>query len=216
MSKCSYKLIYFNLKGRAEAIRILFKLANQPFEDVRIEFTEWHELKQKTLFKQLPILEITENSKKTTIAQSNAIIRFLAARFGFTGENDLERAQHEMVAEQIRDIFESLVAIYRIKDENEKKRLLEISLSETTLNGYRLIQNVLEANSNGNNFLVGNKISYVDVILLLSYDWLRDRKDELLSKLPELQHHEKIISNIPVVKGHLSQNKNVRVTILFD
>ena len=216
MSNCHYKLIYFNLKGRAEAIRILFKLANQPFEEVQIEFPEWPELKQKTLFRQLPILEVTEDSKTTVIAQSNAIIRFLAARFGFSGENDLERAKTDMVSEQIRDVFESLVLIYIVKDENEKKQLLDKSMNEATLNGYTLVQNILEANTNGNGYLVGNKISYADITLLMSYDWLRDRKDEILSKLPALKQHEKMISNIPIIEQHLKENRDVRVTILFN
>lgn len=215
MPNCHYKLIYFNLKGRAEVIRILFKLANQPFEDVRIEFDQWPEQKQKSLFKQLPILEVTEDSKTTIIAQSNAIIRFVADRFGFNGENDLERAKHDMVSEQIRDVFESLVSIYRIKDENEKKQLLDKSMNENTLNGYRLVQNILDANTNGNGFLIGNKLSYVDILLLISYDWLRDRKKEVLSKLPALEQHEQKISKIPVVEQHLTENKDIRVTILF-
>jgi len=37
-------------------------------------------------------------------------------------------------------------------------------MNENTLNGYRLVQNILEANTNGNGFLVGNKLSYVDIL----------------------------------------------------
>jgi hypothetical protein len=44
------------LKGRAELIRHLFVLANQPFEDHRVEFSEWGALKNTLIFKQLPIL----------------------------------------------------------------------------------------------------------------------------------------------------------------
>jgi glutathione S-transferase len=88
-------------------------------------------------------------------------------------------------------------------------------MNENTLNGYRLVQNILEANTNGNGFLVGNKLSYVDILLLISYDWLRDRKKEVLSKLPALEPHEKMISKIPIVEQHLRENKDIRVTILF-
>ena len=33
----SYKLIYFDCRARGETTRMLFKLAGQPFEDVRVD-----------------------------------------------------------------------------------------------------------------------------------------------------------------------------------
>ena len=41
----SYKLTYFNGRGRAEAMRIMFEVAGVPFEDVRVEGEKWAELK---------------------------------------------------------------------------------------------------------------------------------------------------------------------------
>ena len=55
----NYKLTYFDLKGRAEPIRMLFELANQPYEDCRVPFDKWAELKPQFPFHQLPILEIS-------------------------------------------------------------------------------------------------------------------------------------------------------------
>ena len=39
------KLVYFDLQGRAQAIRYLLKSHNHPFEDVRHSFPAWGEAK---------------------------------------------------------------------------------------------------------------------------------------------------------------------------
>eukprot|EP00292_Cryptomonas_paramecium_P029451 CAMPEP_0113719494 /NCGR_PEP_ID=MMETSP0038_2-20120614/35848_1 /TAXON_ID=2898 /ORGANISM="Cryptomonas paramecium" /LENGTH=44 /DNA_ID=CAMNT_0000647877 /DNA_START=41 /DNA_END=172 /DNA_ORIENTATION=+ /assembly_acc=CAM_ASM_000170 len=41
----TYKLTYFNFAGAAEKARLAFKLGGIEFEDERIEFSAWPELK---------------------------------------------------------------------------------------------------------------------------------------------------------------------------
>lgn len=91
----SYKLIYFDFRGRAEAIRMLFALAHQSYEDHRVVYSEWPAQKSLTPFEKLPILEVTDESTEqtTTLSQSIAIGRFLANRFGMAGKSDLEKGK---------------------------------------------------------------------------------------------------------------------------
>lgn len=42
-----YKLTYFDIRGRAEPIRLLFAVAQVPFEDKRIAGQEWPSLKSR-------------------------------------------------------------------------------------------------------------------------------------------------------------------------
>ena len=67
----SYKLIYFNMKGRAELIRFIFAQAGVKYEDERIISEQWPELKQKMPFGVVPV--VVENGKQlsgsTTIAR---------------------------------------------------------------------------------------------------------------------------------------------------
>lgn len=41
------KLIYFDLYGRAEGIRMLLNFARVKFEDIKVNMLEWEEMKDK-------------------------------------------------------------------------------------------------------------------------------------------------------------------------
>jgi glutathione S-transferase len=51
-----YKLTYFNGRGAAEKVRLLFAYYKIPFEDERIMFKEWPALKKKCKYGHLPVL----------------------------------------------------------------------------------------------------------------------------------------------------------------
>jgi glutathione S-transferase len=86
-----YKLYYFPVRGKAEAIRLILHYKNIPFEDVRISKEEWPGKKSCNrsnilyliivlafVFGQLPVL--MENGKQ--IAHSWSILRHLGRKFG--------------------------------------------------------------------------------------------------------------------------------------
>lgn len=72
-----FKLYYFNLKARSEPIRLIFHLADQEFEDVRIKHEDWPNLKPKTPLGHLPYLDIIDGSNVISIGQSTAIGKIL-------------------------------------------------------------------------------------------------------------------------------------------
>lgn len=96
-----YKLIYFDARGAAEPIRLLFAAAETEYEDSRygVEFKDgapsapgFYEDKSQGKFianlNRLPIMEVDG----VKVGQTKAIERFLARRFDMMGSNDLEEA----------------------------------------------------------------------------------------------------------------------------
>ena len=69
----SYKLVYFNAKGRAEIIRWLFAVGGQAYEDFRFEREDWPKYKLDAPFGQAPYLEIHDGANVTRLPQSTAI-----------------------------------------------------------------------------------------------------------------------------------------------
>lgn len=104
MSTPSYKLIYFDFRGKAEGLRWIFKYAGVAFEDVRIpEFPhylspepalEWDKIKASLPFSQIPVLEV--NGKK--LGQTTAIGQYLGRKFNLAGKDDWEAAEADALA----------------------------------------------------------------------------------------------------------------------
>jgi glutathione S-transferase len=74
------KLTYFDIAGRGEPVRLALALSKTPFEDERINFAQWGELKPKTPNGQLPLLTIDGEVK----TQSMAMLRYIGATYSDT------------------------------------------------------------------------------------------------------------------------------------
>jgi glutathione S-transferase len=209
-----YKLIYFDLKGMAENTRMLFALAGQQYEDVRVSFDDWPSIKETFPFHLLPVLDVSdEGSAPFRLAQSHAIERFVANRFNLLGKTEIERAKVDMIGEQVLDTYRLVVDIHKKPDSDEKWKELDETIRVGVPYKLALIQKQLEANSSG--YLVGDCITLVDLQLLNFYDWLRERRDEVLDKLPTLKRHYQLVTSHPVIAEHLKRNAHVRLTILM-
>lgn len=75
MSTPKIKLTYFDIEAAAECVRLALTLANVDFEDERIAFPAWKELKPKTPHGKLPVMTIDGGPMRT---QSKAMLRYAA------------------------------------------------------------------------------------------------------------------------------------------
>ncbi|VDM68576.1 unnamed protein product [Strongylus vulgaris] len=105
-----YKLTYFDARGAAEVIRQIFALADQEFEDVRIPREDWPSHKSEMPFGQMPVLEIDGQQ----LAQSFAIARFLAKKFGLTPKCPFEEALVDSIMDQFKDFGSEARPVYMV------------------------------------------------------------------------------------------------------
>ena len=110
----SYRLVYFDIRGRGELIRFLFAQAGVPYEDKRIALTEWPELKPVTLYGSLPVLEIDG----VPLTGSTVIARYLAelSEFDLAGSDELDNAHIAAIGNFITDLqMEIVKSVKRMK-----------------------------------------------------------------------------------------------------
>lgn len=103
------KLLYFDIKGKGEPIRMLCSYANYPLEDYRFQSREeFLHLKNsgQLTFGQVPALVI--NDGETMICQTNAIMRYLGKLTGTYPSCPIKAALVDSIMDQEADMFSGL------------------------------------------------------------------------------------------------------------
>ncbi|KAI1709030.1 putative glutathione S-transferase 7 [Ditylenchus destructor] len=157
-----YKLHYFDTRGIAEPIRLIFTFAHEPFEDIRFKMDDWPSQKSKYKYGKAPVLEVDGKQ----LAQSSAIARYLAERFGIAGKNAWEKAQlHEIVDFQ-KDVYTELSPYYYVMlgfkqgDKDALRKDVFLPAAERIFPQYvRLLK------ESGSGFFAPSGLTYADFIV---------------------------------------------------
>merc|ERR1712216_135892 len=80
------KITYFPLAGRGETSRIMLSAAGVQYDDERINFAQWRELKPQTKWGSMPFLTLADGS---ILGQTRALQRFIATQTGFYPSDDI-------------------------------------------------------------------------------------------------------------------------------
>ncbi|XP_071494446.1 S-crystallin SL11-like [Diadema antillarum] len=198
----SYRLVYFDARGRVEIARLLFALKGVEFDDVRYEFTAFAESedKKKAPLGQVPILEV---EGQPIMLQSRAIQRYLAREFDFYGSNNQQSTFIDIVAETCDEFHEGTYRfLFYETDETKKAELKKKFVEETTPR----ILSFLEKMLGSTDYFVGDKPSLADVNVLNLVDVGKDHLgEEVFAKHPKLLELSKRVSAIPSVKAYLDK-----------
>ena len=171
-----YKLTYFNARGRAEVSRLIFAQVGVEYEDKRVSFEEWGQLKPQTPFGYMPILEVDGK----VLSGSGPIARFLAERYGLAGTNDVENAEIAGIADHFKDFTAEYIKWSYEKDEARKaeiKKKLDEEITPKYLTNF-------EKQITADGWLYGSKVTYVD---LLFFDFSPHIPEGMLPKYPGLK-----------------------------
>jgi len=205
-------LTYFDVKGLAEASRLIFAEAGIKFEDVRIknaDFPAWKkEHEAKLPFGQVPILEIDG----VTIAQSQSIYRFLARRYGLYGKTDVEGAHADMVVDAIKDIGNSVRAFklpfFDKRSDEDKKNGVPPALSEDDKEALFKQKEPSRTIANLNKFL-GTKeffagtFTYSDIVSFVFWEMLYPEFSKQMDQFKHLkEHHKRVSERKPHLHAH--------------
>ncbi|TRY76684.1 hypothetical protein TCAL_10356 [Tigriopus californicus] len=152
------KLIYFDVKGRAELIRLILVVGEVDFQDYRAR-GDWSEIKQTTPFGQLPILEYGD----IKVAQSIAIARYVAKKTGLAGDTDEEQAFADMIVDHISDQFTIVMRIFSASTPEMRLDVAKEIYKKKIPTFLKYAEDFLM--DMGGTHFTGNKLSYGDIAM---------------------------------------------------
>jgi glutathione S-transferase len=115
-----YKLTYFDMNGgRGEPVRIAFHAAGIEFEDHRISFQDFMQVRGDMRFRCAPTLEIDG----VEVTQSNAMLRYVGKSAGLYPDDPLQALYCDEAMEAVEDLLHHVVHTFGLEgDELEAAR----------------------------------------------------------------------------------------------
>jgi glutathione S-transferase len=156
------QITYFDIRGRAECIRLLLEETGTEYEDLQITNAEWPEMKPKLPFAQLPVFRDGD----VELVQSHAIVRHLARVHGLDGENEAQRVRCDVAGEAIRDADGHLGSVvWRPGFEKQRKHVVEKELPQWLGPLERFFR------GNATPFWAGASLTFADIV---AFDYLEN------------------------------------------
>jgi glutathione S-transferase len=197
----TYKLTYFDIDGgRAEPVRIAFHAAGIEFEDQRITFPEFMEMRGSTRFNSVPVLEIDG----TVVTQTNGMCRFVGKMAGLYPEDATEALYCDEALGAIEDLLHKLVPTFGLEGDALK------AAREELVDGWitTFVKGLGEILERGGDYFADNRFTVADMKVAYLTQWLNSGQldhvaTDLVERLaPALNAHADRVMNEPVVKAY--------------
>lgn len=201
-------LTYFNIRGRGECIRLLLEDAGIDYEYEGIPSLDYWVKNEKPNrdkypFCQLPVVSIDGK----ILAQQDAILRTFARAKGYYGENDEEKSKIDMMAGGVEDLrIQYSNLIYSPDFEARKDKFMNKWADRWLF----CVNKLLSENNQGQYYLVGKNISFVDFSMFEMLNLLTYLKDNCLEKYPLLQAYLTRVAERPNIKKYLESGKRFK------
>ena len=203
----NYKLTYFDIDGgRAEPIRIAFHVAGIDFEDDRISFAEFGEMRQYTRFSSVPVLEMDG----AAVTQSNAIARYVGKMAGLYPGDDLQALYCDEAMDAVEDLLHHTVKTFGLQGDDLKRARAELVDGWLTVYLRGLDELLVRG---GGTYFADKRLTVADLKVFVQTRSLCDGvldhvpTDIVQRTAPRLVEHKERIENDPRVVAYYNARK---------
>jgi len=202
-----YTLTYFDFDGgRGEAIRIALHAAGIAFEDKRLSFAQFSEMRAETPFNALPVFAIDD----VTVTQSNAICRYVGQLAGLYPEDRLQALFCDEVMDAQEDLGQSLGPTFSMSGDElrlAREKLVEGKMSVFLRGLGRLLVR------GGGRYFADDRLTVADLKTFVNTRWLTSGAldhvpSDLVQRLaPGLVEHQQRVAQDPRVLAYYASRR---------
>jgi glutathione S-transferase len=197
-----YKLTYFDFDGgRGEPIRIALHAAGIAFEDNRLSFAQFSEMRQGTRFNSLPLLEIDG----AAVTQSNAICRYVGRMAGLYPADDLQALYCDEVLDAQEDLSQRIGPTFGLKGEELRQAREKLVQGWMSIYLHGLEQLLVRG---GGKYFANDGLTVADLKTFVQTRWLRSGSldhvpaDLVQNLAPGLAEHQERVAKDPRVLAY--------------
>jgi glutathione S-transferase len=197
------QLTYFDIRGKAESIRLMLEDLQVDYVDSRIQsHAEWLAFRPLTPFGVLPILE-----HEGRIAEASAIRRYLARAFDLYGADERERTECDVAASAIEHAIWQAWEVYRaVEPMTAADTFASGTLPETL--GY--LERWLARGGRATDHWVGSRGSFVDHLAFAYLDELHAFFPRVLAGFSALDRFLAEFAERPRIAAYLASGRRPR------
>ncbi|KAJ3409064.1 hypothetical protein HDV05_004596 [Chytridiales sp. JEL 0842] len=209
MTAPQYKLLYFNIRGLGEEIRLFLNDRQIPHEDERV--SNWPEIKKDFApLHQLPNLIVSSPTDGSSfrVPQSRSILRFLARKYNGYGKTEEETYRCDIIADTVNDWRSRYTpTVYREWDDLAAR---EVYLTQTVpryLNAFEYFLNDFKTN-----WFSGAESGFADAMVWELLDihvslFALAGKGDLFEGVPTLKAFYDAYKQKPGIKAYIESGK---------
>jgi len=199
----AYKLTYFDMDGRAAPVRICFHAAGIDFEDKRISFEDFMQLRESLRFNCVPTLEIDGE----VVTQSNAMCRYVGKMAGLYPEDATQALYCDEAMGAIEDLLHRMAPTFGLEGEELKAAREKLAEGWMTV----FLKGLNEMLERGGDYFADDRLTVADLKVAGITRWIMSGHldhvpTDLVERVaPLLVPHEGRVHSDPIVTAYYAE-----------
>lgn len=191
------ELLYFDIRGRADPIRMILNFVGVEFEDKQITLAQWESLQSTTPFRRMPVYR----EENLEIPESFAILNYLGRKHGLLGLTESDRIRCDIAIESWRDYGNRVANVFGALSTSQEARKHFVSEEQPAL--IEDLEAFYLQKNDTSEIWIGNSPTICDFTAFHLLDGFAKQFPGSLAKFPALETFRNFFADQPKIRAYL-------------